>query len=238
MRETDLYAPVKVHFEAMGFEVRSEVRGCDVVAQRGDELVLVELKTTANMKLLAQATARQELGGPVYVAIAEPNKKGAHYRGIVRVLKRLNLGLLLVRASPLGESVREILTPGNPGLQSTTRRKRERQAVVREASKRSGDYNAGGMTRVPVATVYRETAILIACHLEARGPLSPKTLRELGTGPQTAAILQRNYYGWFERISRGVYRVNDAGIDATSRWPELRARCLELVENDTTLDPT
>jgi hypothetical protein len=45
MPETDLYIPVKRHLEAQGYTVKSEIKGCDVVAVRGDELpVIVELK--------------------------------------------------------------------------------------------------------------------------------------------------------------------------------------------------
>ena len=43
--ETSLYAPVKTLLESQGYEVKAEVRGCDVVAVRGDEApVIVELK--------------------------------------------------------------------------------------------------------------------------------------------------------------------------------------------------
>ena len=44
MKETDLYPPVKRFLEAQGYEVKAEVRGCDVTAVRGDEApVIVEL---------------------------------------------------------------------------------------------------------------------------------------------------------------------------------------------------
>ena len=35
--EADLYAPVKAYLEAQGYEVKSEVRGCDLVAGAMDE---------------------------------------------------------------------------------------------------------------------------------------------------------------------------------------------------------
>jgi hypothetical protein len=35
--ETTLYAPVKRYLEALGFTVKGEVCGCDLVALRGDE---------------------------------------------------------------------------------------------------------------------------------------------------------------------------------------------------------
>ena len=37
MKETDLYNPIKVFFEAKGYEVKAEVTDCDVVALKKDE---------------------------------------------------------------------------------------------------------------------------------------------------------------------------------------------------------
>ena len=36
--ETSLYRPVKVFFEALGFVVKGEVGGCDLLALKGDNL--------------------------------------------------------------------------------------------------------------------------------------------------------------------------------------------------------
>ena len=45
MYETELYAPVKAFLEAQGYEVKAEIKGCDVVAIRGEEApLIVELK--------------------------------------------------------------------------------------------------------------------------------------------------------------------------------------------------
>ena len=44
-KETDLYAPVKAMLEAKGYTVKAEVNGCDVVACKDDDpIVIVELK--------------------------------------------------------------------------------------------------------------------------------------------------------------------------------------------------
>ncbi len=43
--ETELYAPVKAYLEQLGYEVRGEVRHCDLVAVREEEPpLIVELK--------------------------------------------------------------------------------------------------------------------------------------------------------------------------------------------------
>jgi hypothetical protein len=55
--ETSLYRPVKVFLEGLGFVVKGEVGGCDLVALRGDDLpvvVICELKLTFNLELILQ----------------------------------------------------------------------------------------------------------------------------------------------------------------------------------------
>ena len=54
-------------------------------------------------------------------------------------------------------------------------------------------------------TAYKESCIHIACCLSQFGPLSPKSLRQLGTGQKTQSILSKDYYDWFDRIERGTY---------------------------------
>ena len=60
--EEDLYAPVKAFFEGQGYEVKSEIRGCDLVAQRAAEPpVIVELKTGFTLPLVLQGIDRLAL---------------------------------------------------------------------------------------------------------------------------------------------------------------------------------
>ena len=68
--ETSLYRPVKVFLEGLGFVVKGEVRDCDLVALKGDNLpvvVICELKLTFTLELILQgvdrATARRSLAG-------------------------------------------------------------------------------------------------------------------------------------------------------------------------------
>ena len=52
--ETSLYRPVKIFLEGLGFVVKGEVGGCDLVALKGDDLpvvVICELKLTFNLEL-------------------------------------------------------------------------------------------------------------------------------------------------------------------------------------------
>ena len=59
--ETSLYRPVKVFLEGLGFVVKGEVGGCDLVALKGDDLpivVICELKLTFNLELILQGIDR------------------------------------------------------------------------------------------------------------------------------------------------------------------------------------
>ena len=42
--EQDLYAPVRDYLESLGYEVKGEVKSCDMTALRNGELIVVELK--------------------------------------------------------------------------------------------------------------------------------------------------------------------------------------------------
>ncbi len=227
MLETDLFTPVKDYLESHGYAVNAEVKNCDVIATRDDELVVVELKTSANMQLLIQATERLKISDNVYVAIPKARGNSKHWRGIQRVLRGLELGLLVVSFGALGARVTKLFDP-----QPYQRKKQGkiRREVIREIADRSGEYNIGGSSRVKLVTAYRENAILVATCLERMGRSSPKGLRDLGTGERTPGILSKNHYGWFQRVDRGIYSITDQGRREIRGYPELHRRSLEFLE--------
>ncbi len=101
-RETELYPPIKRFLEGQGYEVKSEVGDCDVVAVRdGEEPVLVELKTSFNLPLVLQGVRRQAISDAVYLAFAASPVKTSMWRrqrrDILKLCRRLGLGLLVVR---------------------------------------------------------------------------------------------------------------------------------------------
>lgn len=73
MRERDLAAPVAAHLEAQGYRVWVDPDGSDfldVVARRGTEIGLVELKLADWRKVLAQAQRRR--GWADWIAVVLP----------------------------------------------------------------------------------------------------------------------------------------------------------------------
>jgi hypothetical protein len=219
--ETDLYPLLRAYLTAQGYTVRGEVKHCDIAAVKGDDLIVIEMKLALNLSLVAQGVRRQQMTDSVYLAVPRPPNHAKwmwQMRGVFRVLRRLELGLLLVS-----------LKPGKPPVEAAfhplpfERRKRRgaRRAVIEEIGRRSGDFNVGGSARRPLVTAYRENAIQIACYLADSGEMSPRQLRALGTGSKTLSILSRNVYGWFSRVGRGLYAVTPKGREVLSKYPEL-----------------
>jgi len=231
LRETDLYAPVRDLLIADGYAVRGEVRGCDVVGRRGDDVVVVELKRSFNATLLFQAVRRQRHADSVYVAIPRPPRlRGRDWQGLLLLVRRLELGLILV--DPAGVVPAQIAVQPQP--YQRRRQSAERRALISEFAGRSGDRNAGGSVRRPLVTAYREAALHLACCLEHSGPASPKLLRALGATPKAGPMLYQDVYGWFMRRGRGLYALGTGGRAALVEHAEiaalLRTRVAEAAE--------
>lgn len=227
-RETDLYEPIRDYLTANGYQVQAEVKGCDVVAQKENEIVVVELKLSFTTRLLVQAVDRQKITDAVYVALPGPYRpRTQRWRGIKHLLRRLEIGLLVVTGTSGSYHV-EIAFHPLP-FQRRKRASRKR-AVIRETAARSGDHNRGGSTRKPIMTAYRENVIHIACCLDRLGPSAPQRLRELGTGDKTTSILSSNFYGWFRRVDRGVYELTPVGRQSLNEYGDIVLHYRSIVD--------
>ncbi|WP_240416390.1 DUF2161 family putative PD-(D/E)XK-type phosphodiesterase [Paenibacillus periandrae] len=92
--------------------------------------------------------------------------------------------------------------------------KRAAEGIVKEFKERRADYNVGGSSKQKLMTSYREKALHLAQLLHHHGTLSPLRLRQLTGNSKTAGLLQKNYYRWFQRVERGVYRLSPLGEEA------------------------
>lgn len=221
-RESDLYGPVKDMLTALGYTVRGEVDDCDLVAVRGSEILVVELKARFNLDLVLQGVARQRMADAVYLAVEAPasGRRSRRWSQIKELCRRLGTGLITVRFGAAGPVVEVVLDPSEPWHTSS---RKQRAHLLREFAQRSGDYNTGGVSRRPVVTAYREAALQVAAHLRS-GPAAVAEVRAATGLPRAGDILSANYYGWFERVSRGVYRLTPAGSEALVRYADVLAR--------------
>jgi hypothetical protein len=201
--ETALYSPVKALLEGQGYTVKGEVRGCDIVAVRGDEPpVVVELKKTFGLGLVFQGIDRLGMTDAVYVAVGTWPTRQPEAR---RLCRRLGLGLIVVthgRAEVVLDPV-----PYRP-----RRNQRRTGALLREHHRRIGDPTEGGATRRPIMTAYRQEAMRCA-ELLSGGPMPLRAMRAAGDVPNAGRIVRDNVYGWFERVERGVYALSPRGVD-------------------------
>lgn len=216
MKETDVAIPVENYLSELGYVVRSEVNSCDITATKGDELLVVECKKAISLKLIYQALDRQEFSDSVYIAVPLlSGKKIPHRKHLLRLLKRLEMGLILVHILKTKTRVEVVLDPRE---YRRIRRHKKRAAILREIESRSENYNTGG-TRGKVMTAYKESALQVARLLLEHGPLSAKGLRELGSVEKTYSILYKNFYGWFcKGEKRGEYLITAAGEEAVKAF--------------------
>lgn len=222
--ERELYEPVRDFWSRRGFTVRGEVGRCDAVAVRDDLMIVIELKRHLSFDLLAQAVERQAYSDHVYLAVPKPSdfKEDKVWRGKLRVLKRLGLGLLLVSRNKDTYFAEEALAPASPG--NVRRAPRKKRSIEKEFSQRKTDGNVGGTRGVPLLTAYREAALKLAVLIDAYGPMKPKELREKGGHEKkTTSILNANFYRWFERGEDGKYSITSAGKEALNTYAEVVA---------------
>jgi len=212
--ETALYLPVKRFLESLGFTVKGEVGGCDLVALSDNDppiVVIGELKLSFNLELVLQAVDRAGACDEVWLA-AKMSARGkgresdARYRNLCR---RLGFGMLAVTTSG---SVEVIVKPPTT---SPRRDPKKRSRLIAEHRRRKGDPALGGSTRSPIMTAYRQQALECAATL-ARAPARPRDLKPLA--PDAPKILLRNVYGWFIKVERGVYALSEAGRAALVSW--------------------
>ena len=214
--ETALYPPVKRFLEGLGFAVKGEVGGCDVLALRDGEpplLVVCELKRAFNLELLLQAVDRAKAADEVWLAAPlSANGRGRDSDKRFRQLcRRLGFGMLAVTRRG---GVEILVSPDAP---APRRDAKKRSRLLAEHNRRRGDPVAGGGSRAPIMTAYRQRALACAAAM-AGGPQRPRDLKALAD--DAPGILRNNVYGWFERIERGIYALTDAGRAALIRWPQ------------------
>ena len=218
MKESDLYLPLKRLLESQGYEVKGEVRGCDVLAVRGqDAPVVVELKLLINLDVVLQAVDRLALTPSVYIGIPERSTALKRRRKhLYKLLRMLGLGLIAINPGPRASRATVLIDPGEYRPRKS---KHRTERLLGEFTRREGDPNLGGtVTRNGIFTVYRQRSLAIARVLETRGPTKASDIaREVGD-PGARAILYGDAYGWFDRATRGVYALSPRGSQEIPGW--------------------
>ena len=218
MKESDLYPPLKQFLESQNYEVKGEVEGCDVLAVRGEEApIIVELKLSLNLNVILQAVERLSLTQKVYIGIPKQCSNLSRQRKhIIKLLRMLGLGLVVIDLEQVRVKVDVVLDP----VEYKPRKSKYRQErLLGEFMQRVGDPNLGGAEkRKGIMTAYRQRALIIARFLQKQGPSKASTIAQIVEDPKARDILYKNVYGWFERVSRGVYGLSPRGEQEISLW--------------------
>jgi hypothetical protein len=211
--ETELYIPVKRFLELQGYEVKAEIGACDVMAVRGKEApVIVELKTSFNLQLLLQGVDRQAVTDSVYLAIPEP--KQSVQKDVLRLCKRLGLGVLTVHK----DWVEAHLDPAPFVPRKSARRK---AVLLKEFQRRVGDHNSGGSSKRPVVTAYRQDALRCVKFLKGSGASRVCDIAGNAKVERASTILRSDVYGWFFKVDRGVYDLTPKGEEALTVFADV-----------------
>ncbi len=212
MNETDLYPPLKAYLEAQCYEIKGEIGQCDVFARRNAEQpLIVELKTSINLSVIMQAVDRLSISPIVYVGVPEQNVTLHKKRkSVLKLFKVLGIGLITINPERSAGAVSVLLDPGDYRPRVA---KHKQARLLREFEHRVGDPNQGGsMSRGGLITAYRQSALRIALVLREQGPTKASLVALQAEEGKAREIMYRNYYGWFESVSRGVYQLSPRGL--------------------------
>lgn len=218
MNETDLYAPLKAYLQAQGYQIKGEIGKCDVFARRGAEQpLIVELKLSINLSVILQATDRLSLSPVVYVGV--PRQCAAlktKRKSLLKLFRLLGIGLIAIDPERRSSAVSILLDPGDYRSRVS---KPKQSRLLREFERRVGDPNQGGAaSRGGIVTAYRQSAIRIAMILRDQGPTRASLVARQSEESRARDIMYRNYYGWFEAVSRGVYQLTPRGISELEHY--------------------
>lgn len=208
-KESDLYTPVCEYFISLGYDVQAEVKSCDLVAKKDGETIVAELKTSFCLKLVYQAIERQSITDLVYIVIPRPKgAKGSQWNSMLKLMKRLDIGIITVALDSELKAVDIVSVPAGTAKPKSSAK---RALLNKEVDSRNLHVNTGGVNKTKILTAYREKSIYILCLAEAFGEISPAQINKILNEPYAGNIVSRNFYGWFKKISKGVYAISDEG---------------------------
>lgn len=217
--EKELFLPIRSYFESYGYTCDGEVNDIDLYMEKNGESVAVELKTSLDFKSVQQAALRQKITDIVFIGIFRPKDMNSHaFKDKLYLLKRLGIGLIVV--SKRTGTVEIVSEPIVSELSSYQRHNMEkRSSLSSEFQRRKIKSNIGGVHRTKLITSYREDALLVLNALcSLGGEASTKEIRTISGIDRSTSILHDNYYGWFEHVKKGTYRLREEGYDALEEF--------------------
>ena len=217
--EKDLFSPIKEYFEGFGYVADGEVCDIDLYMEKEGSSVAVELKQSLDFKAIIQAALRQKISDTVFIGIFRPKDLFSRsFQNKIYLLKRLGIGLIVVskRTHDI-EIVSEPVVSELSKYQSSNKGKQAQLSA--EFQKRRIKNNTGGVNHTKLMTEYRENALLVLSALNKLGDVAKGCDVAKASGVAKATtILRANYYGWFLKESKGVYKLSKEGKEALKEY--------------------
>ncbi len=118
------------------------------------------------------------------------------------ILKRLGFGLITVADTETG--ITELVLEAE---ENKVRSSPKKKSLEKELRGRNCDINVGGSKGRKLVTAYLEHSIKALCYGEKQGgEFKTRNISDC------SSAVRSNYYGWFERIGRGEYRITEKGF--------------------------
>ena len=149
----------------------------------------------------------------VYVAVFRKSGRAA-WKALKRnksLCRRLGIGLITVRPK---DGFTEIHL--DPAPYTPRKSKVKKARLLKEFAKRVGDPNLGGQTRSGLITAYRQDAIRCIAVLDEHGPLKASVVKDKTGVTRARNIMADNHYGWFTKVSLGIYAITPSGAQAVA----------------------
>jgi hypothetical protein len=80
--------------------------------------------------------------------------------------------------------------------------------------------NVGGVNKTKIMSGYREDCLLVLNAIKDFESASGKQIKEITSVSKSTSIMYKNYYGWFEKVNKGLYKINDNGKEALVQYRE------------------
>ena len=218
-REEEMYPLIKSWLEDKGHTVRSEVCKCDIVSEKDGIYNVFEMKLKFNLDVIYQALERMTLNNYVYIIVPIPETKIARqnwdkrYPSMEKMCKKIGIGLIVIYSNNVISCVVEA-----DDIWSPKKSEKKNKRLISEFSRRSGDYNIGGIHKQKLMTAYKEDSLRCIKAMKETGKTKPSDIKQISKVEKTGSILLSNVYGWFIKKGKGCYYVTEKGLEALKTY--------------------
>ncbi len=203
--------------EGQGYVVKGEIGAADVVAVRGERRRRSLSSSRSGFPF--PCSIRRSPAKPSPTQSISPCRagQGACFPKRLRTTKRCAAAWVSVSITVRMEDG-FVETHADPEPYRPRQSKVRKGRLLREFARRVGDPNNGGATRRGLVTAYRQDALQCLRVLMREGPLKASLVAKLSGVARARPIMADDHYGWFERVSTGIYGLTPKGVGAVAEY--------------------